>query len=96
VKLDFIHLECLSKYEGWNLRHLYGIPYLELKHPSGVCITIEERPSYCDRGNYIAKISSTGSLWIDDADGWPRYYFDLNVALSEIDAFLKRRSELKP
>lgn len=81
--------------DKWKIERAGAVPYLEFNQ-HGVCITIEKRPSYCDRGNWIAKISHAGSLWIDDADGWPRYYFDLGVAFSEIDAFLSRRTELSP
>ena len=53
-----------------------------------VVVTIEPRPSYCDRGRWIAK-SFTRGLFIDDQDGWPRYYFDLDRAKAEIDAWMK-------
>lgn len=86
------HLDVLLvQHEHWKLVCLAGIPYLELKHPSGIYVTIEERPSYCDRGDWIAKITDPGPFFIDGADFWPRYYFDLAVAFSEIDAFITRR-----
>jgi hypothetical protein len=41
-------------------------------------ITLEPRPSYCDRGNWVAKLFPKGKLArdIDDQDAWPRYFFD--------------------
>ena len=59
-------------------------------------ITLEPRPHYCDRGNWIAKLFPTGTLLrdIDEADGWPRYYFDADRAKAEIEAWLIRRGQV--
>lgn len=59
-------------------------------------ITIEARPSYCDRGNFIAKLHPRGrlALEIDHQDGWPRYYFSWNSLVSEIEAWLAKRGQL--
>src|SRR5712691_69263 len=50
-------------------------------------IIIEPRPHYCDRGRMIAKVfpvvSSELMLKFDGADGWPRYYYDLDRAKAE-------------
>jgi len=54
-------------------------------------ITIEKRPWYCDRGRFLAK----AHLPLDDAEGWPRYYFSLETAMSEIEKWLKVRKALK-
>jgi hypothetical protein len=62
-------------------------------------ITIEARPSYCDRGNYIAKLHPTGDLarQIDKHAGWPRYYFELDRAKLECEEWLiNRRQALQP
>jgi hypothetical protein len=58
-------------------------------------ITIEPRAWYCDRGNWLAKIFPTGQLMmdIDDQDGWPRYYFDLDRAMLEVEAWLIKRQQ---
>ena len=58
-------------------------------------ITIEERPHYCDRGNFLAKLHPSGklALEIDSADGWPRYYFDLDRAKAEVEAWLQKRGQ---
>lgn len=61
-------------------------------------ITIERRPPYCDRGNYLAKVCPTGTLAtdVDGHDGWPRYYFDYDRAILEIEAWLEKRGQLLP
>jgi hypothetical protein len=61
-------------------------------------IWLEPRPHYCDRGRYIAKVVSIwGGLALpgamDWADGWPRYYFDLERAKAEIIAWLECRGQ---
>lgn len=63
-------------------------------------IYLEPRPHYCDRGNFIAKVFATpGSrlqLDLDSQDGWPRYYFDLDRAKAELEAWLVKRGQVKP
>lgn len=61
-------------------------------------ITIEARPAYCDRGNWIAKIFNRSGgdarrLNLDHQDGWPRYYFDLDRAKQECEAWLQKRQQ---
>lgn len=65
-------------------------------HGRECSITIEPRPVYCDRGNLIAKVFPTGSLAMsmDHADGWPRYYFDLDRAKLECEAWLVKRGQV--
>lgn len=59
-------------------------------------ISIEKRPSYCDRGNWIAKLHPRGrlALDIDEADCWPRYYFGWSAMLDEIQAWLEKRGQM--
>lgn len=64
-------------------------------------ISLEPRPSYCDRGNWLAKIhikagGNAIKLNLDHADGWPRYYFDYDRALAEIEAWLVKRGQMIP
>ena len=56
-------------------------------------VTLEPRPWYCDRGNFIAKIFAVGMLArsLDHADMWPRYYFDEARAKAEVEDWLKKR-----
>jgi hypothetical protein len=65
--------------------------YWDIRYKN-VHITIEPRPHYCDRGRWIAKISAT-EMWLDEADGWPRYYFDLKRAKLELEAYIERALE---
>ena len=69
-----------------------GMSYCELLADS-CSITIEMRPHYCDRGNFIAKIHVTDPslVHIDGCDGWPRYYFCLAAAKSECEAWVRKR-----
>lgn len=53
-------------------------------------ITLEERPPYCDRGRYFAKVFTNG-IFVDEADCWPRYYFDLERAKAECEAWIEFR-----
>jgi hypothetical protein len=77
--------ELIEKQDYWSLR-------------GRECeITIEQRPYYCDRGNYIAKIfpdmGSELELDIDHQDGWPRYYFDFDRMIAELRAWLDKRNQ---
>jgi hypothetical protein len=58
-------------------------------------ITLEPRPYYCDRGNFIAKVFAHGALAmdLDQQDGWPRYYFNPDYAKEEIKAWLVKRGQ---
>jgi hypothetical protein len=57
-------------------------------------ITLEARQTYCDRGNWIAKVfTSSLDCYIDEQDGWPRYYFDEQRAKLELEAWLKKRNQ---
>jgi hypothetical protein len=60
---------------------------------ANVTITLEPRPGYCDRGRWLAKISAYGyePVHLDEADGWPRYYFDEGRAKAEIQEWLRAR-----
>lgn len=68
-------------------------------HGRECTITLEPRPHYCDRGNWIAKVhpvlGSKLARDLDSADAWPRYYFDLYNAKLEIEAWLIKRNQLE-
>lgn len=66
------------------------------------CITdhgtvyIDPRPSYCDRGRFVSYVitrhgAPCGSCDVDHADGFPRYYFDLERAKAEMEAWMTAR-----
>ncbi len=61
-------------------------------------ITLTQRPPYCDRGNYLATLFVNDDahpikLFIDVADGWPRYYMNKERAKLEVEDWLKKRKE---
>lgn len=60
-------------------------------------IYLQPRPVYCDRGNWVAHVEARpGSALardLDGADGFPRYYFDLDHAKAEIEAWLEKRKQ---
>ena len=55
-------------------------------------LSIVERPHYCDRGRFIVYVEAPT---IDGADGFPRYYFDWDRMLAELEAWIAGREELK-
>ena len=63
-------------------------------------IWMATRPHYCDRGNWLAHLeprperrTEWGKLSIDWQDLWPRYYFDLDRAKAECEAWLTKRGQ---
>ena len=71
-------------------------PYYEIRGKE-CTICLEPRPGYCDRGNWIAKVfpdsPSELARSLDEADGWPRYYFDEERARLEVEAWLMKRGQ---
>jgi hypothetical protein len=70
-------------------------PWLQCRCIGGR-IFLEKRPYYCDRGNWYAKVDihfdpKIPGTYIDGADGWPRYYFDLDRAKLELEAWINKR-----
>ena len=50
------------------------------------------RPPYCDRGQWLAHVEPLVVPHdLDSADGWPRYYFDLDRAKAEVEAWMQKR-----
>jgi hypothetical protein len=60
-------------------------------------ITIESRPPYCDRGNFVVKVFSQDSLAlsIDRDDAFPRYYFGPAACADEVVAWVEARNLLQ-
>lgn len=80
----------------WERTGSVAAPYYRVTLPA-VEITLEARPTYCDRGKWIAKlhVRDPQECFVDSADGWPRYYFNLGRARLEVEAWIRRR-ELLP
>ena len=62
-------------------------------------IHFQRRPPYCNRGSWLATITANAgsdlASELDAHDGWPRYYFDLERAKLEVEAWLiKRKQEI--
>jgi len=58
----------------------------------GPCsVSIQPRPAYCDRGNWVATADSTKPYDLDGADGFPRYYMDLERAKAELEDWMLKR-----
>lgn len=56
-------------------------------------IWIEKRQYYCDRGRWHLCVDGYGCSGPDDAEGFPRYYFDIDVAKDETREWVKIRKE---
>jgi hypothetical protein len=69
----------LDEFGAWNL------------HMRSAHVWIVKRPVYCDRGHYQANVD--GIVGLDGADGFPRYYMSLEVAMAEMEAWLAWRFE---
>lgn len=64
-------------------------------------VWMQARPPYCDRGRWLAHvephpgISFQVDFSVDSADHWPRYYFDLDRAKAEVEAWLLIRKQVR-
>lgn len=78
-----------------NWQEKDGYQFIKTEHYE---ITLEVRPTYCDRGRFLAKVfafkSDISSFSLDHQDGWPRYYFSEKNAKYEIEEWLRFRGEL--
>lgn len=70
----------------------FNSPYLDIPIKNGI-IHIQKRPSYCDRGRYLVNVFSNNDieLSIDAPDGFPRYYFDWDCMVKEINLWILAR-----
>lgn len=55
-------------------------------------MTITKRPNYCDRGRYLVQAFHNAEhldkCWIDEADAFPRYYFNFDCMIRELNSFI--------
>jgi len=56
---------------------------------------ITRRPKYCDRGRFLWRAQSKDItvLNIDDADRFPRYFFNMEALIMEIESLLNARNQ---
>lgn len=96
-----INFEELPRVSRW-IRLPLGLDTRQMMHllPGRQCaLWMVPRPSYCDRGNWLAHVHPYAArdaqigLALDDADGWPRYYFDLERARGELEAWMVKRGQ---
>jgi hypothetical protein len=82
----------MSTPRGQWVRTAYG---QELHGKAGYLLLLP-RPAYCDRGRFYAQAHFAGlsAPHIDEADGFPRYYFDEERAKLELEAWMKARGQL--
>ena len=52
------------------------------------------RPPYCDRGGVFVQIMEVGPVLLDHQEGFPRYYSTKEVAKSEMEWWVNRRTEI--
>lgn len=59
-------------------------------------ISMAARPHYCDRGRVLVHVEVTNprALHVDDADMFPRYYFDIEVAKREIKDWMECQGQV--
>jgi hypothetical protein len=60
-------------------------------------LTAQRRPQYCDRGDWMMLVDSRGAESpLDQADGFPRYFFgDVTAVKAQFAAWVAKRKECK-
>jgi hypothetical protein len=83
---------------SWIGRRVTPEEAVTLMHPAGeareysLCLGgrriayLQERPVHCDRGRYHANIDI--HVWRSAADPWPRYYFNPEHGMEEVEDYL--------
>lgn len=76
------------------LIHLPRYGWIEVDLES-CSFTVQKRPPYCDRGSYTWLCDSKDQrvLTIEEADGFPRYYFHVASLTMEMEAWCKVRGQ---
>jgi hypothetical protein len=69
---------------------------IEIATDHGV-ISIEPRPGHCDRGRVLVRVEprharNCSACDVNDADGFPRYFFSLDRALAEVSDWMAARN----
>ncbi len=67
----------LDEYDAYNM------------YVGPIHVSIQKRPPYCDRGHWIARVDGIPSL--DGADGFPRYFMNLERAKAEMTEWVAWR-----
>lgn len=88
IKLNW---EYKPGYKAWEAL----VPAQDSKNKGYFHIWIEPRPLYCDRGNFVANVMVVDLFPLDDYEGFPRYYFELETAKKEMEFWVNKREECK-
>jgi hypothetical protein len=56
---------------------------------------VAKRNSYCDRGRFLVHLDTQGAGTVDGADLFPRYYFNKQRMLDELEDFVNAREECR-
>lgn len=76
-----------------NLIHMQPHQWFEV-HLNESYWTVEMRPHYCNRGRYLWKCSSTSVyLVVDDAQLFPRFYFQSQGMIAEMLSWCEARTQ---
>lgn len=76
----------VQNWEGFKL----FVPIITHKPDSAYEITIQRRPEYCDRGQWLIFVDGNNDL--DAADGWPRYFLGSEDDVKhQVEMWLARR-----
>lgn len=78
------------QYGGWEAE----FPVKFGPHEGTWTIWIQPRPYYCDRGRWCVGINAKGVPHPDEQEGYPRYFFNLDYAKSEMEEWVKVRKEV--
>lgn len=57
-------------------------------------ILLQPRAGYCDRGRWLANVYADQTPVLDGQEGFPRYYFDLDRAKAELEAWAGARAAI--
>ena len=80
-----------EEYRTWMAR----IPAVDFQGSGFFLIYAVERASYCDRGKWHVLVDNIGVGPLDDQEGFPRYYFDLENLKHEMECWANCREECR-
>lgn len=79
-----------------NLAVELRLPAKTYAGPGHWFIWFTMRPGYCDRGRWHCCVEAEETAGPDGQEGFPRYYFNLERGLLEMEEWIAARTELRP
>lgn len=79
--------EYKAEFQTWEVK----VPAKDWRGVGHYHIFMQARPGYCDRGRWVANVDGIGISGLDDQEGFPRYYFSLEYAKAEMEAWVNMR-----